>query len=75
MTLEEFNNLEKDFEVCNCMGVTLEEIQSAIQNGCSTVEEIVEESGAGSACELCRCKDEDEDKELYIDEIIELSKN
>ena len=53
MTQDEFNKFDKDFEVCSCMGVTLEEIQLAIKNGCDSVEAIMDETDAGTACECC----------------------
>ncbi len=75
MTQEEFNKFDEDYEVCACMGVSLQEIQTAIKNGCDTVEAIVNETDAGSACEQCQSRDidEDEDKELHIDEILKFS--
>ena len=75
MTQEEFNKFEKDFEVCTCMSVSLEEIQTAIKNGCDSVEKIMEETDAGTVCEQCQSKetDEDGDKELHLDEILKFS--
>ena len=76
MTQEEFNKFDKDFEVCNCIGVSLEEIQTAIKDGCNTVEDIMDKTDAGTACEQCQSKntDEDGDKELHLDEILEFTK-
>lgn len=73
MTYEEFTKLDDDFEVCLCRGVTLGEVKAAISNGCNTVEAIMEETDAGTACELCQTKeiDEDNDRELRLDEILE----
>ena len=75
MTKEEFNKFDKDFEVCECMGVSLDEIQTAIKNGCNTVQAIMDETDAGTVCEQCQSKDidTDEDRELHIDEILEFS--
>ena len=76
MTKEEFAKFDKDYEVCACMEVSLQEIQTAIKNGCDTVEKIMDETDAGTVCELCQNKDTDvdEDKELHLDEILEFSK-
>lgn len=72
MTNEEIAELGDDFEVCRCMDVTLGEIIAAIKNGSTTVEAIMESTDAGTVCELCQsCEiDEDEDRELHLDEII-----
>lgn len=76
MTQEEFNKFDKDFEVCVCMGVSLEEIQTAIKDGCDTIEKVMEKTDAGTVCEQCQSKgtDEDADRELHIDEILKFSK-
>lgn len=76
MTQEEFINFDKDFEVCQCMGVSLEEIQTAIKDGCTNLEAIMEKTDAGPVCELCQSKDidTDEDRELHLDEILEFTK-
>ena len=76
MTQDEFNKFDKDFEVCSCMGISLEEIQTAIKNGCDTVEAIMNETEAGTVCEQCQSRDidEDGDRELHIDEILKFSK-
>ena len=76
MTQEEFNKFDKNYEVCVCMGVDLEEIQTAIKNGSDSLEAIMEKTDAGTVCELCQSKDtdEDSDRELHIDEILKFTK-
>ena len=76
MTQEEFKTLDEDFEVCLCNGITLGEILIAIKNGHNTIEALMEETDAGTSCELCQSReiDEDDEKELHLDEILEFSK-
>ena len=76
MTLEEFKAIDEDFEVCVCNGVTLGEIVTAIKNGHQTVEALMEETDAGTACELCQSGeiDDSDERELHLDEIIEFTK-
>ncbi|MEA3373452.1 MAG: (2Fe-2S)-binding protein [Campylobacterota bacterium] len=76
MTHEEFKALDEDFEVCLCNGVILGEILTAVKNGHDTVEALMDETAAGTSCELCQSReiDEDEDRELHLDEILEFSK-
>jgi len=76
MTQEEFKALDEDFEVCLCNGITLGEILIAIKNGHNTIEALMEETDAGTSCELCQSReiDEDDEKELHLDEILEFSK-
>ncbi|MCI9559790.1 (2Fe-2S)-binding protein [Candidatus Ventrimonas sp. KK005] len=45
--------MDRDEIVCNCMGVTAGEIQDAIEAGARTVEEIQENTGAGTVCGGC----------------------
>jgi len=40
--------------VCNCTGVTRGHITSAIEKGCSSIENIASETGASSVCGSCR---------------------
>lgn len=76
MTKEKFKALDNDFEVCLCNGVALGEILTAIKNGHNTIEALMEETDAGTTCELCQSReiDEDEERELHLDEILEFSK-
>jgi bacterioferritin-associated ferredoxin len=40
--------------VCNCMGVTRQEIENAIKNeGCDTLEKIQDKLEAGTVCGVC----------------------
>jgi len=73
MTKEEMNALDSDYEVCVCMGVTLGEIVKAIEEGNHTIEELMEATDAGTACELCQSReiDEDDERDLHLDEILE----
>jgi bacterioferritin-associated ferredoxin len=54
------------------MAISLGEIIEAIKGGATTVEELMESTEAGTVCELCQSRemDEDEDRELHLDEII-----
>ena len=72
MTKEEIAKLGDDYEVCQCMAITLGEIVEAIKGGDTTVEALMESTEAGSVCELCQSRemDEDEDREVHLDEII-----
>ncbi|MEA1892269.1 MAG: (2Fe-2S)-binding protein [Campylobacterota bacterium] len=76
MTQKEFKALDEDFEVCLCNGITLGEILIAINNGHNTIEALMEETDAGTSCELCQSReiDEDDEKELHLDEILKFSK-
>ena len=76
MTQEEFKALDEDFEVCLCNGITLGEILIAIKNEHNTTEALMEETDAGTSCELCQSReiDEDSERELHLDEILEFSK-
>jgi NAD(P)H-nitrite reductase large subunit len=65
------------YEVCSCKHVTLGEIIYAIkEEGARSVEEIENITDAGSACGCCvkaedDFGDEDDKKELYVQEIVE----
>jgi len=74
MTKEEFSKFDDDFEVCECMGVSLKEIKESIKNGCNSLDCIEDETDAGCGCGRCKEKDEDSDKELHIDEILDCLK-
>ena len=39
--------------ICYCYGITKEEIVDAIKNGATTLEEIQDITGAGTACGRC----------------------
>jgi len=72
MTTEEFKKFDLDYTVCECVDVTLGEILEAIKAGHNTMETLMDETDAGTACELCQsCEiDEDKDRELHLDEIL-----
>ena len=76
MTNEEIKALGDDYEVCMCMDVTLGDILTAIKNGHDTVEKIMDETEAGTICELCQSReiDEDGERELHLTEILEYAK-
>ncbi len=69
-------SIDKDKEVCLCMGVTLGEILDAIKNGACTLEEIMDTIDAGTACGLCRSPEDDPDgeREIHLTEILEQAK-
>ncbi|WP_297599236.1 (2Fe-2S)-binding protein [uncultured Cetobacterium sp.] len=39
--------------LCYCKGVTLGKVLAAIENGATTLEEVLDTTGAGSACGRC----------------------
>lgn len=65
-----------NYEVCYCVGTTYGEILEAIKNGANTIEKIMDETDAGTACGLCKCSKEDElgEREIHLDEILESTK-
>jgi len=77
MTKEEIEALDDSFDVCLCMNITLGEIRDAIKDGSDTIEKLIETTEAGSICELCQSLsiDEDEDREIHLDEIISSRKS
>ena len=42
-----------DDEVCMCMGLTAGHIRELVENGATSIEEILEMTGAGSICGEC----------------------
>jgi len=72
MTIEEFEKFELDYTVCECFDVSLGTLLDAIKAGHSTIDELMDETDVGTACELCEsCSvDEDGDRELHLDEIL-----
>jgi len=77
MTHEEIKALDNDFEVCLCMNVTLGEIFTAIKEGHDTIEKLMDKTDVGTVCELCQSReiDEDEERKLHLDEILEFVKD
>lgn len=51
--------------VCNCFSVTNGMIKEAVDNGATTLEEVQEATGAGTACGVC-C----EDVQRLVDEFV-----
>lgn len=45
--------MSDDKIVCNCLNITTEMIKDAIDAGASTLEEVQEETGAGTICGAC----------------------
>ena len=39
--------------VCSCLGVTAGMIKDSVDSGASTLEEVQEATGAGTACGIC----------------------
>jgi bacterioferritin-associated ferredoxin len=76
MKHEEIEKLTPDYIVCECFDVTLGTLLDAIKSGHNTLEALMDKTDAGTACELCQSKeiDEDEDRELHLDEILEYAK-
>jgi NAD(P)H-nitrite reductase large subunit len=62
--------------VCHCMGVTLEEIWKAIEEGHCDIDSIGEATGAGTACGLCRSVEDDpnHEREIHIEDILKEAK-
>jgi len=63
--------------VCECYDVSLGTILDSIKAGNDTLEALMEDTDAGTACELCQSKeiDEDGDRELHLTEILEYVKS
>ncbi len=76
MTLEEIGKLPEDYEVCLCNGVLMGDILVAIKAGHNSVEKLMDETTAGTSCELCQTRkiDEDNEREVHLDEILEYAK-
>ncbi len=46
--------MEEDIEICNCLGIMKSEIVKAIKDtGLHTVEEVQDETNAGTVCGSC----------------------
>ncbi|MCC8069981.1 MAG: (2Fe-2S)-binding protein [Ruminococcus sp.] len=45
--------MDKDTVICNCYGVTTEDIENAIKNGATSFEEVQEITGVGTGCGAC----------------------
>ncbi|HEY6913605.1 MAG TPA: (2Fe-2S)-binding protein [Paludibacter sp.] len=57
--------MEEDVEICNCLGIMKSEIVKAIKDkGLKTVEEVQDETNAGTVCGSCIPDIEDILKEI-----------
>lgn len=76
MKIEEFEKFDQDHVVCECMDVTLKMLLDAIKAGHNSMDTLMDETDAGTACELCQSKeiDEDGDRELHLEDILEYAK-
>ena len=45
--------MKLDKIVCECFGVTNGQVQDAVKEGASTLEEVAEKTGAGTGCGGC----------------------
>jgi len=45
--------MDKDEVVCTCFGVTVGQLQEAVDNGAKTFEEVQEATSVGTGCEAC----------------------
>lgn len=45
--------MDLDKVVCSCLNVTNGMIKDAVDSGCSTLAEVQEKTGAGTACCIC----------------------
>lgn len=41
--------------VCLCEGMSCRDLRKAVQNGCTTVPDLVRRTRAGSHCAQCKC--------------------
>jgi NAD(P)H-nitrite reductase large subunit len=57
--------MEEDIEICNCLGIMKSEIVKAIKDkGLQTLEEVQDETNAGTVCGTCIPDIEDILKEI-----------
>lgn len=45
--------MSENTTICYCKGVTLGKVLAAIENGASTLVEVIDTTGAGSGCGRC----------------------
>jgi len=69
-------SMDKNTEVCFCMGITLGEILQAIENGACDIDAIGDTTDAGTACGLCKSPEDDPDgeREIHLSEILQQAK-
>jgi len=64
---------DREHVVCECMGLKMGELQDAIDATPGiTLEELMDQTGAGTICGMCI---EDEDREVTLKSLIENSNN
>ena len=73
---EDIFQMDKNKEVCLCMGITLEKIVEAIENGACDLESLMDATDAGTVCGLCQSPEEDPDgeREIHLTEILKQTK-
>lgn len=60
---------DREFIVCECLGLTLGELQDVIDtNPGITLEELMDQTGAGTICGMCI---EDSDREITLKGLLE----
>ncbi len=76
MTVEEFEKFDVNHRVCECFDVTIEKLLEAIKLGHNTMDALMNQTDAGTGCELCQSIeiDEDEDRECHLEEVLEYVK-
>lgn len=69
---EEIKALAKQEVVCLCMDVNMGELIASIKEGNSSLDTLMEDTDAGTACQLCQsCElDEDGEREIHLDEVL-----
>lgn len=45
--------MDMDKTVCSCMGITVGDIKEAVDGGSRTLDEVIEATGATTACGMC----------------------
>jgi len=58
-------NMDMEKIVCNCYSITNGAIKEAVDNGATTLEEVQEATGAGTACGVCL-----DDIQRLVDEFV-----
>lgn len=76
MTTGDFEKFDHDHVVCECLDVTLGTLLDAVKAGHNTMETLIDETDAGTVCQLCQSLeiDEGEERELHLDEILAYAK-
>ena len=58
-------HMDMDKIVCSCFSITNGDIKQAIDNGATTLEEVQDATGAGTACGVCL-----DDIQRLVDEFV-----